>query len=83
MSGGAEVSVLVVDDDFMVARIHARFVEQTDGFEVVGVASTGAQATTAAARIEAVGRSPRAAAARSAVSTGMPPWIRAALAALV
>lgn len=36
--------VLVVDDDFMVARIHGRFVEQTDGFEVVGTARTGAEA---------------------------------------
>jgi len=36
--------VLVVDDDFMVARIHARFVEQTAGFEVVGTARTGAEA---------------------------------------
>lgn len=36
--------VLVVDDDFMVARIHARFVEQTDGFDVVGTARTGAEA---------------------------------------
>lgn len=36
--------VLVVDDDFMVARIHARFVEQTDGFEVAGTARTGAEA---------------------------------------
>ncbi|HWJ67314.1 MAG TPA: response regulator [Nocardioides sp.] len=36
--------VLVVDDDFMVARIHGRFVEQTDGFEVAGTARTGAEA---------------------------------------
>ncbi len=36
--------VLVVDDDFMVARIHARFVEQSDGFEVAGTAHTGAEA---------------------------------------
>ncbi|MDQ6525481.1 response regulator [Nocardioides sp. LHD-245] len=36
--------VLVVDDDFMVARIHGRFVEQTEGFEVVGTARTGAEA---------------------------------------
>ena len=36
--------VLVVDDDFMVARIHARFVERTDGFEVAGTAHTGAEA---------------------------------------
>jgi response regulator of citrate/malate metabolism len=38
------IGVLVVDDDFMVARIHARFVEQTDGFEVVGTAHTGTDA---------------------------------------
>jgi response regulator of citrate/malate metabolism len=38
------IGVLVVDDDFMVARIHARFVEQTEGFEVVGTAHTGADA---------------------------------------
>ena len=36
--------VLVVDDDFMVARIHARFVEQVDGFEVAGTARSGAEA---------------------------------------
>ena len=40
----APIRVLVVDDDFMVARIHARFVEQTHGFEVVGTAHTGADA---------------------------------------
>jgi len=38
------VRVLVVDDDFMVARIHSRFVEQTPGFEVAGTAHTGAEA---------------------------------------
>lgn len=36
-----DVRVLVVDDDFMVARIHTQFVERTPGFAVVGVASTG------------------------------------------
>lgn len=41
------IDVLVVDDDFMVARIHARFVEQTAGFRVVGTASTGADAIAA------------------------------------
>src|SRR5690349_6970717 len=40
--------VLVVDDDFMVAEIHRRFVEQIDGFRAVGVARTGAEALTAA-----------------------------------
>ena len=36
--------VLVVDDDFMVAEIHRRFVDRVDGFRAVGVARTGAQA---------------------------------------
>lgn len=43
----APIRVLVVDDDFMVAKIHRRFVEQVDGFEVVGEARTGAEALTA------------------------------------
>jgi response regulator of citrate/malate metabolism len=43
--------VLVVDDDFMVAEIHRRFVEQVDGFRVVGVARTGAEALTAAKKL--------------------------------
>ncbi|MDX6234095.1 MAG: hypothetical protein QOH68_3181 [Nocardioidaceae bacterium] len=38
------INVLVVDDDFMVAGIHARFVEQTDGFSVVGAARNGEEA---------------------------------------
>jgi response regulator of citrate/malate metabolism len=38
------IRVLVVDDDFMVARIHTGFVERTPGFSVVGVAQTGVQA---------------------------------------
>lgn len=40
--------VLVVDDDFMVAEIHRRFVEQVDGFRAIGVARTGAEALSAA-----------------------------------
>lgn len=44
--------VLVVDDDFMVAEIHRRFVEQVDGFRAVGVARTGAEALTAARELE-------------------------------
>jgi response regulator of citrate/malate metabolism len=36
--------VLIVDDDFMVARIHAGFVERTSGFSVVGVAHSGQDA---------------------------------------
>lgn len=43
--------VLVVDDDFMVAEIHRRFVEQVDGFRSVGVARTGAEALEAVAEL--------------------------------
>jgi response regulator of citrate/malate metabolism len=39
--------VLVVDDDFMVAKIHRKFVEQVDGFEVVGEARSGSSALDA------------------------------------
>jgi response regulator of citrate/malate metabolism len=39
--------VLVVDDDFMVAEIHRRFVDRVDGFRAVGVARTGAEALEA------------------------------------
>jgi len=44
--------VLIVDDDFMVAEIHRRFVEQVDGFRAVGVARTGAEALTAARELK-------------------------------
>jgi response regulator of citrate/malate metabolism len=40
--------VLVVDDDFMVAEIHRRFVDRVDGFRAVGVARTGTAALSAA-----------------------------------
>ena len=45
------IRVLVVDDDFMVARIHIGFVDRVDGFEVVGVAHSGAEAAEAVARL--------------------------------
>lgn len=38
------ISVLVVDDDFMVASIHTKFVQRAPGFHVVGTAATGAAA---------------------------------------
>ncbi len=38
------IGVLIVDDDFMVAKVHAGFVSALAGFEVVGTASTGSQA---------------------------------------
>ncbi|MEH0109053.1 response regulator [Tersicoccus sp. MR15.9] len=40
--------VLVVDDDFMVARIHAGFVAENPGFRVCGVAHSTAEALTLA-----------------------------------
>ncbi|MGY1435632.1 response regulator [Streptomyces reniochalinae] len=38
------IRVLVVDDDFMVARLHSTLVARVPGFEVDGVAHSGAQA---------------------------------------
>ncbi|MEV4575613.1 response regulator [Nonomuraea jabiensis] len=38
------IDVLVVDDDFMVAKVNSGFVSQVDGFRVIGTASTGEQA---------------------------------------
>ena len=38
------INVLIIDDDFMVAKVHAGFIQRTPGFAVVGVAHTGAQA---------------------------------------
>ncbi|MBQ0826721.1 response regulator [Streptomyces tagetis] len=43
----APIGVLVVDDDFMVARVHRAFVERVEPFRVVGVAGTGEQALAA------------------------------------
>lgn len=43
--------VLVVDDDFMVARVHKGFVERVPGFTVIGMAHTGAEAITEAERL--------------------------------
>ncbi|MET9760527.1 response regulator [Streptomyces sp. NPDC006372] len=41
------IDVLVVDDDFMVAKVHRAFVERVEPFRVVGVAGTGEEAVTA------------------------------------
>ena len=38
------IRVLVVDDDYHVARVHAKSVAGVDGFDVVGEAHSGAQA---------------------------------------
>ncbi|CAM3424895.1 response regulator [Isoptericola cucumis] len=45
------LDVLVVDDDFMVASIHRRFVERVPGFRVVAEAHTGADALAAVERL--------------------------------
>ncbi|MGW4231432.1 response regulator [Streptomyces sp. NPDC004980] len=44
-------NVLVVDDDFMVAKLHSRYVSAMNGFTVVGVAHSGADALRAARRL--------------------------------
>lgn len=41
------IRVLVVDDDFMVARVNRSYIERIDGFGVVGEAHTGAEALDA------------------------------------
>ncbi|MFC9842669.1 response regulator [Streptomyces sp. NPDC060223] len=46
------IEVLVVEDDFMVAKIHRGFVDAVDGFRVVGSANCGEQALTAAAELQ-------------------------------
>ena len=46
------IGVLIVDDDFMVAKVHAGFIAALAGFEVVGTASTGAQALQEIARLQ-------------------------------
>ena len=45
------IGVLVVDDDFMVARVHTGFVERVPGFAVVGTAHTGSDALEAIAAL--------------------------------
>lgn len=46
------INVLIVDDDFMVAKVHSGFVRQTPGFAVLGVAHTGAQALDEVKRLK-------------------------------
>ncbi|GAA2121063.1 response regulator [Actinomadura alba] len=47
------IRVLVVDDDFRVANLHAAYVSQTPGFEVVGVARTAHSAVELATESDA------------------------------
>ncbi len=44
---GTEYSVLVVDDDFMVAKIHTRYLATVRGFRVVATVHTGTEALAA------------------------------------
>lgn len=46
------IKVLIVDDDFMVAKVHAGFIQRTPGFTVVGAAHTGAQAIAETERLQ-------------------------------
>ena len=46
------IDVLIVEDDFMVARIHRGFVNDVDGFRVIGAANCGEQALTAVAELQ-------------------------------
>jgi len=46
-SPGRAYTVVVVDDDFMVAKIHTQYLGSVDGFTVVATVHTGADALTA------------------------------------
>jgi response regulator of citrate/malate metabolism len=45
------IRVLVVDDDFMVAKVHSAFVARVPAFDVVGVAHTGTAALRSVAEL--------------------------------
>jgi two-component system CitB family response regulator len=45
------IRTLIVDDDFMVASIHAGYTERVGGFEVVGKAHTASEAADAVERL--------------------------------
>jgi len=45
------IQVLVIDDDFMVAKVHAGFVSKEPGFTVVGIAHTASDAIKAATEL--------------------------------
>ena len=47
------IRVLIVDDDFMVAKVNRGFVERVPGFTVAGVAHTGDEALRAVPRTRA------------------------------
>ena len=41
------IRVVVVDDDFRIAGIHAAYVDKVDGFQAIAQAHTAAEAVTA------------------------------------
>src|ERR1700736_2608959 len=47
----AMIRVVVVDDDFRIAGIHAAYVDKVDGFEAIAKAHTAAEAVTAVDRL--------------------------------
>lgn len=47
-----DIGILVVDDDFRVAGIHAAMVERVDGFEIVGTAHSAEEAREMAGRLQ-------------------------------
>ncbi|MFO7647306.1 response regulator [Halomonas campaniensis] len=46
----AEYGVLIIEDDFRIAEIHRAFIEQSEGFRVVGMARSAAEARALLAR---------------------------------
>lgn len=46
------ISVVIIDDDFHVAKIHSSFVSRVPGFEVVGVAHSGSEAITVVREVQ-------------------------------
>ncbi len=47
-----QIRALIVDDDFMVAKVHQAYTERVPGFDVVGVVHSGAQAVGEATRLQ-------------------------------
>ena len=47
-----DIRVLIVDDDYHVAGIHAAYVERTDGFVVIGQAHTATEAKDLTAQLQ-------------------------------
>jgi len=45
-----DVRTLIVDDDYMVAKVHREYTQRVPGFQVVGVAHSGAEALSAVER---------------------------------